>query len=614
MSKKIKPVKSPIKETPYEKMKMNRKDWLILLIMMAVYSVIAFIRLGTFNTPQTWWRSSYARDYFVVDLGEEKEISRINCFYGFYKGSTTVYYLDEETGEYVELMVLDNYEDNDAANFFKVVSTQVDEDDPAASVTARYLKFQTKKTGSAIYEIGIFEKGSQEPIRDIEIIENETVEREGYGVVENLFDEPDCIPYSYDVMNSTYFDEIYHGRTGYEHLNGIRPYEWTHPPLGKLLITVGMWLFGANMFGMRFMGTFFGVLMIGVMYMFGKKLTKNTFGGFAAAFLMMFDFMHFTHSRIASIDVYAVFFTILMFYFMYDYYVYKAYNMGMKKSLTALFLSGLFMGCAISVKWNTAYGALGLAILFFAGLVSQWNDYRKLEKNRLLKNYQWTNEFQSHYVVRTIVFCFIAFIAVPVTLYFTTFVPYLLVKTDGAYTVKGIMDLQISMYNYHSGLKATHSFSSPWYSWPFIGRPLYMYASADNVNGMRGTIVTMGNPAIWWGGIVGVFASIAIAYRKKDRRIVPIVVALLSLYLPWVLVSRCTFIYHYFPVLPFVMLCTVYALNELRQRYRWGKYVIIAYFVLIVLLFIMFYPALTGLRVSSSYINNWLRWFPSWAF
>ena len=176
------------------------------------------------------------------------------------------------------------------------------------------------------------------------------------------------------------------------------------------------------------------------------------------------------------------------------------------------------------------------------------------------------------------------------------------------------MDLQISMYNYHSGLKATHSFSSPWYSWPFIGRPLYMYASADNVNGMRGTIVTMGNPAIWWGGIVGVFASIAIAYRKKDRRIVPIVVALLSLYLPWVLVSRCTFIYHYFPVLPFVMLCTVYALNELRQRYRWGKYVIIAYFVLIVLLFIMFYPALTGLRVSSSYINNWLRWFPSWAF
>ena len=82
-----------------------------------------------------------------------------------------------------------------------------------------------------------------------------------------------------------------------------------------------MAIFGKNMFGMRAMGTIFGVLMILLMYMFGKKVTKSSFGGFAAAFLMMFDFMHFTHSRISSIDVYAVTFVILMFYFMYDYYV-----------------------------------------------------------------------------------------------------------------------------------------------------------------------------------------------------------------------------------------------------------------------------------------------------
>ena len=29
----------------------------------------------------------------------------------------------------------------------------------------------------------------------------------------------------YTYMNSTYFDEIYHPRTAYEHLNNVYPYE-----------------------------------------------------------------------------------------------------------------------------------------------------------------------------------------------------------------------------------------------------------------------------------------------------------------------------------------------------------------------------------------------------
>ena len=41
-----------------------------------------------------------------------------------------------------------------------------------------------------------------------------------------------------------YFDEIYHGRTGYEQLHKMPVYETTHPPLGKDLIMVGIALFG----------------------------------------------------------------------------------------------------------------------------------------------------------------------------------------------------------------------------------------------------------------------------------------------------------------------------------------------------------------------------------
>lgn len=71
-------------------------------------------------------------------------------------------------------------------------------------------------------------------------------------------------------MNSTYFDEIYHARTAWEHLNGVYPYEITHPPLGKIIISIGIALFGMTPFGWRFSGTLFGVLMLPVIYIFAK--------------------------------------------------------------------------------------------------------------------------------------------------------------------------------------------------------------------------------------------------------------------------------------------------------------------------------------------------------
>lgn len=47
-------------------------------------------------------------------------------------------------------------------------------------------------------------------------------------------------------MNSSYFDEIYHVRTAIEHQKDIWPYEVSHPPLGKLIIGIGISLFGVT--------------------------------------------------------------------------------------------------------------------------------------------------------------------------------------------------------------------------------------------------------------------------------------------------------------------------------------------------------------------------------
>ena len=131
-----------------------------------------------------------------------------------------------------------------------------------------------------------------------------------------------------------------------------------------------------NPFGWRIAGTLFGVAMIPVMYMFGKKIFGDRFLSFCAAFLMMFDFMHFTQSRIATIDVYVTFFVILMFYFMYDYFVNKSYETGFRKSLKPLFLSGLFFGrCRQQVDRHLRRG--GTYLLFLAKY-REYGDYKKI--------------------------------------------------------------------------------------------------------------------------------------------------------------------------------------------------------------------------------------------
>ena len=55
-----------------------------------------------------------------------------------------------------------------------------------------------------------------------------------------LVDEQATCPREQTFMNSSYFDEIYHARTAWEHLNGVYPYEITHPPLGKIILSWGI--------------------------------------------------------------------------------------------------------------------------------------------------------------------------------------------------------------------------------------------------------------------------------------------------------------------------------------------------------------------------------------
>ena len=172
-----------------------------------------------------------------------------------------------------------------------------------------------------------------------------------------------------------YFDEIYHGRTGYEQLHKMPVYETTHPPLGKDLIMVGIALFGMTAFGWRFAGTLFGVLLVPLAWCFVRRLTRKPWAAATAGVLQALDFMRFSQSRLATIDVYGTFFILLGAYCMV-WYCQRVLTDGVNRALLPMALGGVAFGLGCAAKWTGIYAGAGLAVLYLGVLYARWQQKR----------------------------------------------------------------------------------------------------------------------------------------------------------------------------------------------------------------------------------------------
>lgn len=404
-----------------------------------------------------------------------------------------------------------------------------------------------------------------------------------------ICDEQQFCPKEQTFMNSSYFDEIYHARTAWEHLNGVYPYEITHPPLGKIIISWGIALFGMTPFGWRFSGTLFGVLMLPLMYVFLKKLLGGRTAPAAGTLVFAADFMHFVQTRISTIDTYAVFFILLMYLFMYLFCS--------RHRLRYLALSGLFFGLGAASKWTCLYAGAGLALIW--GLYWVANSARGFRA--FLKNCG---------------FCLVFFVLLPCCIYYLAYIPYGQARGlelfSGEY-LKMVLDNQEYMFNYHSGVDASHPYSSRWYQWVLDIRPILYYLQYMP-EGLRSSFGAFVNPFLCWGGLIGLFVMVWLALARRDRRAGFILLGYLTQLVPWMFISRITFEYHYFPSTVFLVLAMgyIFRLMELNGRrgraYAWG-------FALGCLgLFVLFYPALSGAPVDNAMATRLLGWLPSWPF
>ena len=623
------------------KMRLRPRDYAIMAAITLAYGVVAFVNLGSVKAPQTFWRNTDFLETVTFDLGEERSFRM--TYYGGISNTPFTVSLSNDGEQWTEETYA-YFKDGECFRWiwFQPQTYQMGSFSPAYTPldaaentgeggarmtyvtanaayplqTARYVRLKAMGIGLVLGEFGFWDV-ENEVLFPIQSVTGD-VPGADYSA---LIDEQDTVAFVPSWSNGTYFDEIYHARTAYELLHGMTVLEWSHPHLGKLLIMLGIRLFGMTPFGWRFMGALVGVLMLPVFYLLIMQLTKKTRLAAIGTFLLSVDSMHFTQTRIATVDTYAVFFIMLMYLFMFRYFQMNLHREKLFRTLVPLGLSGLFMGFACASKWIGLYAAVGLAVIFFVSVFQRLREFSCLRRCAAGKAdlpglsardaAEMARAFPKKLAL-TLLFCVLAFVIVPVVVYCLCYIRHF-APTD-SYSLKNIWDLQVSMYGYHAGLgDDTHPFRSPWYEWPLIVKPMWYYSADIAYTGrdVVSSISCMGNPAVWWTGLAAMIALFVVlaSAARPDIRFLLIAVGFLSQYLPWVFVPRSTFIYHYFASVPFIIIAAVLMYDQLQERHRFAAdTACLTVSALALIAFCAFYPLESGVPCAYEYALR-LRWF-----
>lgn len=427
------------------------------------------------------------------------------------------------------------------------------------------------------------------------------------------------------------FDEVYHARTAMEYLAGVSPYEWTHPPLAKLILASGVWLLHgqwdlaaktfteAQTFSWRFTSLLFGALTLPIFYALSRSMTDNRKVATAATAMLALDGVFFVQSRVAMTNIYEVCFILLGVLGLWCYVKTSERKM--------LFLAGFGLGLAIATRWSSLYawGLSGLVLLVRYALLylrAAWIVEPPSVKARLKSLWRALVEPAS---LKEIGLTLLAMIALPAALYLLTYIPnvlqgsgdwlFKLVRWDPLYQSgwSKVIALQGDMWRYHATLNATHPYAAPWWSWPLMLRPTWYYFH-DWHNGSLSGVWAMGNAFVWWASMP---ALAFVGYKGwLEKKPAFLLVALFGygLWVMWGVQPRPLLYMHYmFESIPFACLALsligawlwkdpepdapaepapVPALSRTARR---G--VVVTYAALVAGWFVFYYPLLSALPI-----------------
>ena len=160
-----------------------------------------------------------------------------------------------------------------------------------------------------------------------------------------------------DTPNVMMFDETWYVPTAQKWLAAGEMMHEEHPPLGKLMIALGMWLFGDNPFGWRVMSAGFGALAVSGTFLWAFALLRSVPQALWAAAVVFCSHVVFVQARIAMLDIFLMAFCTLALAF----FTFSIKEPDRRRSLGYALAMGVCLGLASACKWSGFFLLFGLA-------------------------------------------------------------------------------------------------------------------------------------------------------------------------------------------------------------------------------------------------------------
>jgi dolichyl-phosphate-mannose--protein O-mannosyl transferase len=323
------------------------------------------------------------------------------------------------------------------------------------------------------------------------------------------------------------FDEVHFVGQARHYLHGENFLD-PHPPLAKLLIALGILLFGDHPWAWRVGVATVGTLLVPTTYMLGRRMFQMRMAAALAAIFLMTDGFFLVDSRIAVIDI--IYLTLAAISYLLMFRVLQLRDRETRR--TTLIFLGITLGLCLGSK---LYVPAETFLLVFGFLIYGLIRLQGLSVARIR-------------IVTTPPIAGAAIMtgSIAAIFYLACFIPHYALGWWG-----GIADL----FHYYGDVMwyeksvstATHPYASPWWTWPLMLRPVAYWQDFPPTGNVVSTIWGAGNPILWWGVIPAIAITAVRALERPTMVRVFLVVGYLGYYVIWIPITRILFLYHYMP-------------------------------------------------------------------
>lgn len=371
--------------------------------------------------------------------------------------------------------------------------------------------------------------------------------------------------------SSLVFDEEHYVKTARLMVRGYPDYNIEHPPLGKQIIATSMRLLGDNPWGWRVPSVLFSIATVIVVFVLARKFFGEKVA-LLATLLLALDPLWIAISRLAMLDIFATFFTVLFFAAAFHYLE--------NPNLKLAAVSGAALGASLAAKW------VGILLPLFFILIVASSHY--------LKNLK----------VKTLTSHLLVFLVTVLIIYVATYFPALKIQERPSFTERLLLPLLVHLGAKASTTAAYDLNSLLWFTTPFLGAtPIFKEASTR--------VALFFNPLSGWFLLASLYSLIKSIIKNLSREMLHgnlktifVIFAWFLLYLPWLAQLRPAYLQHIFPLLPFIYLIQAKFGVMLLREGGWGRLLFKGYLAFVVFCSAFLLPFLIGLPISNPCIYS----------